>query len=76
MICVESRKAGLMINYGKTEEIRVKSKQYNRPITTDNREIKRVTEFCYFGSTVSENGGTTLDVSRRMQTARGAFAKL
>jgi hypothetical protein len=28
------------------------------------------------GSTLSENGGTTLDVSRRIQKARGAFAKL
>jgi hypothetical protein len=48
----------------------------DRPITTENREIKQATDFCYLGSTVSENGGATLDVSRRIKKARGAFAKL
>jgi hypothetical protein len=64
--CRESRKAGMMINYAKTEEVRVK--KYNR-LVNNNREIKRVTDFCYLGSTVSENGGATLDVSRRIQNA-------
>jgi hypothetical protein len=35
MICVESRKAGLM----KTEEIRVNNTT-DRPVTIENREIK------------------------------------
>jgi hypothetical protein len=34
----ESRKAGLMINCTKTEEIRVNN-TINRPITTENREL-------------------------------------
>jgi hypothetical protein len=38
-LCRESRKAGLMINYAKTEEIRVNNK-IDRPITIENREIK------------------------------------
>jgi hypothetical protein len=57
-----------MINYAKTEEVRVNNTT-DRTIRIENREIKQVTEFCYFGSTVFENGGTTLDVSRRMQKA-------
>jgi hypothetical protein len=63
-----------MINYAKTEEIRVNNK-IDRPITTENRQIKWVTDFCYLGSIVSENGGATQD-SRRIQKAQGAFAKL
>jgi hypothetical protein len=55
-----------MFNYAKTEEIRVNS-TIDRPITIENSEIKQVTDFHYFGSTVSENGGATLDVSRRIQ---------
>lgn len=30
------------------------------------------TDLCYFRITVSESGGDTLDVSRRIQEARGA----
>jgi hypothetical protein len=37
-LCRESRKAGLMINYAKTEEIRVNKAIY-RPVTVENREI-------------------------------------
>jgi hypothetical protein len=38
-LCRKSRKAGLMINYAKTEEIRVNN-TINRPITIENRELK------------------------------------
>jgi hypothetical protein len=64
-----------MINYAKTEEVRV-SNMIDRPITVENREIQQVTDFCYLGCTVFENGGATLDVSRRIQKALGSFAKL
>jgi hypothetical protein len=67
-LCRQSRKAGLIINYAKTKEIKVNNRT-DRSITIKNREIKRVTDFCYLGSTVSENGGTTLNVSRRNQKA-------
>jgi hypothetical protein len=36
MICVESRKAGLMINYAKTEEIRVNNTTA-RPTTIEKQ---------------------------------------
>jgi hypothetical protein len=55
-----------MINYVKTEEIRINN-IIDRPIIIENREIKQITVFFYLGSTVSENGGVTLDVSRRIQ---------
>jgi hypothetical protein len=50
-----------MINCAKTEEMRVNS-TIDRPITIENREIKRVTDFYCFRSIVSENGGATLGV--------------
>jgi hypothetical protein len=48
----------------------------DRPITIENRVIKRSVDLCYLGSTVSENGGVIPDVSWRIQKAGGAFAKL
>jgi hypothetical protein len=38
-LCRESRKAGLMINYAKTEEMRVNN-IIDRPIAVENRELK------------------------------------
>jgi hypothetical protein len=64
-----------MINYAKTEEIRVNNK-IDRPVTIENRLIKRIRDFCYFENTVTESGGATLVVSRKIQTARGAIAKI
>jgi hypothetical protein len=54
-LCRESRKAGLMINYVKTEEIRVNN-TVDRPRTIENREIKCVTNFCHFGSNGGQRG--------------------
>jgi hypothetical protein len=55
-----------MINYANTDEIRVNNK-IERPITIENREIKRVTDFCYFGITVSENGGAIFIIKHGTQ---------
>jgi hypothetical protein len=66
MICVESQGRP---DYTKSEETRANNTT-DRPITIEEREIKQATDFCHLGSTVSENGGATLDVSRRIQKAR------
>jgi hypothetical protein len=47
-VCRQSRKAELMINYAKTEEIRVNN-TIDRPITIENREIKVSNRFLLFG---------------------------
>jgi hypothetical protein len=52
-LCTESRKTGLMINYAKTEEIRANN-------SIENREMERVTDFCYLGSTWSGHKTTGL----------------
>jgi len=42
----------------------------------NGEDIKRLSDFCYLGSTVAENGGTSREVSARIQKARGSFSKL
>jgi hypothetical protein len=35
-------------------------------------DIKR-SDFCYLGSSVNENGGTSKEINTRIQKARGSF---
>jgi hypothetical protein len=74
-LCYESKKAGLEINFSKTEELRVNTKS-QRSVMLANKAIRRVHDFTYLGSTVSEDGGTRKDVESRIQKARGAFTRL
>jgi len=71
----ESKKAGLEINSSKTEETWFNTivKEGLRLIGDD---IKRSSDFCYLGSIVVENGGTSREVNARIQKARGLFSKL
>jgi hypothetical protein len=55
-LCYDSRKAGLEINSYKTEELRVNIK--SRSISLANKAIRRVHDFTYLDSNVSEDGGT------------------
>jgi hypothetical protein len=68
----ESKKAGLEINSSKTEEIRVNT-IINQGIRLNGEDIKRSTGFCYLGSIVAENGGTSRDVNARIQKASVAI---
>ena len=71
----ESKKAGLEINSLKTEEIRVNTTVSQGP-RLNGEDIKRSSDFCYLGSIVAENGGTSKEVNWRIQKARGSFCKL
>ena len=71
----ESKKAGLEINYSKTEEIWV-NKIVNQGLRLNGEDIKRSSDFCYLGSIVAENTGTGREVNARIQKARGLFSKL
>jgi hypothetical protein len=46
-----------------------------RSIMLANKAIRRVHDFIYLGSNVSEDGGTRKDVETRIQKVRGAFTK-
>jgi hypothetical protein len=51
----ESKKAGLEINFSKAEELRVNDKSQHS-IMLANKAIRRVHDFTYLGSNVSEDG--------------------
>ena len=59
----ESKKAGLEINSSKTE--------VKQGLRLNGEDIKRSSDFCYLGSIVAENGGTSREVNARIQKARG-----
>jgi hypothetical protein len=42
----------------------------------NGEDIKRSSDFCYMGSIVTENGGTSKEINTRIQKARGSFSKL
>jgi len=71
----ESKKAGLAINSSKTEEIQVNT-IVNKRLRLNGEDIKRSSDFCYMGSIVAKNGGTSREVNGRIQKARGSFSKL
>ena len=71
----QSKKAGLEINSSKTEEIRVNTILKQR-LRLKGEDIKRSSDFCYLGSIVAEDGGTSKEVNVRIQKARGSFTKL
>jgi hypothetical protein len=56
-LCYESKKAGLEINFSKTEELRVNTKS-QRSIMLANKAIRRLHDFTYLGRNVSKDGGT------------------
>jgi len=62
----ESKKAGLEINSSKTEEIRVNT-IVNQGLRLNGEDIKRSSDFCYLGSIVAENGGTSREVNARIE---------
>ena len=48
----------------------------NQGLKLNGEDIKRSSYFCYLGSIVTENGGTSREVNVRIQKARGSFSKL
>ena len=58
-----------------TEEIRVNT-VVSQGLKLNGEDIKRSSYFCYLGSTVTENGGTSREVNVRIRKARGSFSKL
>ena len=47
----------------------------NRGLRLNGEDIKRSSDFCYLGSIVAENGGTSREVNARIQKTRGSFSK-
>jgi len=68
--------AGLEINSSKTEEICVNTTVKIQRLRLNGEDIKRSSDFCYLGSIVAEDGGTSKEGNARIQKARGSFSKL
>jgi hypothetical protein len=71
----ESKKISLHINLAKTQEMRINNKP-NNIIILENETIRKVADFTYLGSNVSEDGGAIKDINIRIQKARGAVSRL
>jgi len=71
----EALKAGLHINTGKTEVMRINHHQLN-PIQLQNEDIRETDRFVYLGSVVSKDGGTDEDIKSRISKARFVFNTL
>jgi len=48
----------------------------NQGLRLNGEDITTSSDFCYLGSIVAENGGTSREVNERIQKARGSFSKL
>ncbi|XP_066992198.2 cyclin-G-associated kinase [Anabrus simplex] len=59
---IEAKEVGLKINNKKTKEMRIKHCN-NSSLTPDGMDIKRVEEFYYLGSMVSQHGGAFRDLA-------------
>jgi hypothetical protein len=71
---VEAQNIGMNINYQKTKEMRVKSKNEDR-LHLVGYEIEDVNKFCYLGCIVYQDGGANKDVTTRINKAKRAFVQ-
>jgi hypothetical protein len=71
----ESKKISLHVNLAKTEEMRINNKS-NNTIILENLTIRKVADFTYLSSNVSEDERAIKDVNIRIRKARGAFFRL
>ena len=69
----EARKIGLCINYKKTHIMEVNGKQDGGPFICNNKEVETVKEFTYLGSLITNKGGSTAEIKKRLQKARTVF---
>lgn len=71
-----SARAGLMINTGRTRELRIQVRDDN-PLYIGNEDIQQTNNFTYLVSMMSVPGrGTEEDIITRIRKARQAFACL
>ena len=72
----EARKIGLRINYKKTQVMEINGKEDRRPFTCNNKELETVSEFTYLGSLITNKGGASAEIKKRLQKARTVFYSL
>jgi hypothetical protein len=72
----KSKKIGLHIKLAKKEEMRINNNSNIIIIILENETTRKVDDFAFLGSNVSEDGGAVKDVKIRIQKAREAFSRL
>jgi hypothetical protein len=70
-----ARKAGLKINIGKTNSMRINIR-LDSQIRIDGLLLKEVNEFTYLGSKVTKESGASEKIKSRLQKTRNAFLSL
>ena len=75
-IAVASRKMGMQINAEKTEIQYLGRGSRNFQVQINGQQLKQTENFVYLGGTISSNGGSENDVTRRIGLARGIFQNL
>ena len=75
-IAVASGKMGMQINAEKTEIQYLVRGSRNFQIQINGQQLKQTDNFVYLGGTISSNGGSENDVTRRIGLARGIFQNL
>ena len=78
-----TQECGLTINVGKTKQLITRmdpnepnDRQPDVDLTIRGEKVERVSDFVYLGSLISETGGSTKDMVRRISQAAYRFNKL
>lgn len=70
-----SRSIGLRIHPGKSKVLRIGTQQ-QEPVKIGDKSLDDVDSFCYLGSIIDMEGGTTAEVKARIGKAQAAFLAL
>ena len=70
-----AQSVGLHVNTGKTNVMRLNTKQHHQ-VSIDGNEIKDVNTFVYLGAVLDNEGGSEGDIKRRLTQARTTYAML
>ena len=67
---------GMKASRSKTEYLCINEMEKDIRVCTGGRELKKVTEFKYLGSTIDSKGGNTTDIKRRISAGWNGWRKV
>jgi len=72
----EAKKFGLVINVAKTKIMTIGNWKTTGEIKVGSKEIEECHEFCYLGSTITNDGGCDMEILVRLSKANRTFGRL
>ena len=72
----EAARVELKLNARKCKTLRTECSSSREKIVVDGEEVDDVEEFTYLVAIVDKEGGSSKDITHRLQKARGAFQRL